>query len=128
MNDMYLINNNVVFFLEYTNVFYDTNNFYLWHLRLGHINKDKMLCVSISGLIPQIDPLNFNTWESCVKGKMTQKPFTKHWKFNDLLEVIHLDICGPLRTKTNKGIDYFVTFTNDYLRFGHIYLLKYVQV
>jgi hypothetical protein len=39
------------------------------------------------------------------------------------LEIIHPDICEPLRTKTHKGIEYFITFTNDYSRYGHIYLI-----
>jgi hypothetical protein len=56
---------------------------------------------------------------------MISKSFSKHWKSSDLLEVIHSDICGPLRTKTHKGMEYFITFTDDYSRYGHIYLIKY---
>jgi hypothetical protein len=41
------------------------------------------------------------------------------------LEVIHYDICGLLKTKTHKGIKYFIIFIDDYLRYGHIYLIKH---
>ena len=34
---------------------------------------------------------------------MTNKSFSKHWKSSELLEVIHLDICGLLRTKTQMN-------------------------
>ena len=34
---------------------------------------------------------------------MTTKPFAKHWQSSELLELIHSDICGPLRTKTHKS-------------------------
>ena len=43
-----------------------------------------------------------------------QRHFAKHWKSSKLLEVIHSDICGPLRTKTHKGIEYFIAFIDDY--------------
>ena len=43
----------------------------------------------------------------------------------DLLEIVHSDICGSLRTKTHRGMEYFITFTNDYSRYRYIYLLIY---
>jgi hypothetical protein len=97
----------------------------LWHLRLGHINKNKMKRMSQNGLLPNINSGDFNTCESCIKGKMISKSFSKHWKSSDLLEVIYSDICGPLRTKTHRVMEYFITFTDDYSRYGHIYLIKY---
>jgi hypothetical protein len=72
---------------------------YLWHLRLSHINKNKLIRMSKSGLLPHFNSDNFNTCESCIKGKMTNKSSSKHWKSTELLEVIHSDICGPFRTK-----------------------------
>jgi hypothetical protein len=78
-----------------------------------------------SGLIPQINLNDFHTCEPCIKGKMTTKQFSKRWKSSNLLEIVHSDICGPLRTKTHQGMEYFVTFTDDYSRYGYIYLLKY---
>jgi hypothetical protein len=89
------------------------------------LNKHKMMRMSKSGLIPQINLDDFYTYEPCIKGKMTAKTFSKCWKSSDLLEIVHSDICGPLRTKTHQGMEYFVTFTDDYLRYGYIYLLKY---
>jgi hypothetical protein len=51
---------------------------FFWHLRLGHINKDKLIRMSKSGLLPKIIYENFNIYESCIKGKMTNKSFSKH--------------------------------------------------
>jgi hypothetical protein len=81
--------------------------------------------MSKSGLLPKILSKNFNICESCIKGKTTNKSFSKHWKSSELLEVIRSDICGPLRTKTHKGMEYFINFTDDYSRYGHIYLIEY---
>jgi hypothetical protein len=79
--------------------------------------------MSKSGLLPHFNSENFNTCESCIKGKMTSKSFSKHWKSSELLEVIHSDICEPFRTKTHRGIEYFITFIDDYSRYGYIYLI-----
>jgi hypothetical protein len=51
---------------------------FFWHLRLGHINKDKLIRMSKSGLLPKIIYETFNIYESCIKGKMTKKSFSKH--------------------------------------------------
>ena len=67
-----------------------------------------------SGLLPKVCSDDFDICEPCIKGKMTSKPFFKHWKSSKLLEIIHSDICGPLRTKTHRGMEYFITFTDDY--------------
>jgi transposase InsO family protein len=84
-----------------------------------------MMRMSKSGLLPNINSENFNTCETCIKGKMISKFFSKHWKSSDLLEVINSDICGPLRTKTHRGMEYFITFTDDYSRYGRIYHIKH---
>jgi hypothetical protein len=96
---------------------------YLWHLRLGHINKNKLIRMSKSGLLPHFNSEDFNTCKSCIKGKMSNKSFSKHWKSSELLEVIHSDICGPFKTKTHLGMEYFITFINDYSRYGYIYYI-----
>ncbi|GJY80741.1 retrotransposon protein, putative, ty1-copia subclass [Tanacetum coccineum] len=43
----------------------------------------------------------------------------------DLLGLIHTDVCGPLRHVSRKGASYFLTFTDDFSRYGYVYLLKH---
>nr|GEV10926.1 hypothetical protein [Tanacetum cinerariifolium] len=72
---------------------------YLWHCRLAHITK---------------------------KRKMTRKSFPYHTeRATDLLGIIHTDVCGPLRHVSRQGASYFITFMDDYSRFGYVYLLKH---
>nr|GEX56900.1 retrotransposon protein, putative, Ty1-copia subclass [Tanacetum cinerariifolium] len=53
-------------------------------------------------------------------------PFShKTEKVNDVLGLIHTDVCGPLRHVSKKGASYFITFTDDYSRYGYVYLLKH---
>jgi hypothetical protein len=41
-----------------------------------------------------------------------------------ILEIIHMDICGPFPVKSVDGFDSFITFTNDFSRYGYIYPIK----
>jgi hypothetical protein len=38
-----------------------------------------------------------------------------------VLEIIHIDICGPFPVRTVDGFDLFITFTHDYSRYDYIY-------
>ena len=42
----------------------------------------------------------------------------------DLLELVHSDVCGPMSTQARGGYEYFITFIDDYSRFGYVYLMK----
>jgi transposase InsO family protein len=41
-----------------------------------------------------------------------------------VLEIIHTDICGPFPIKSVDGFDSFITFTDDFSRYGYIYPIK----
>ena len=41
-----------------------------------------------------------------------------------MLELEHSDVCGPLSIQAKGGYEYFITFTDDYSRFGYVYLMK----
>ena len=67
----------------------------------------------------------FPVYESCLEGKMTKRPFNaKGRRAQDLLELVHSDICGPMSTYAKGGYEYFITFTDDYSRYGYVYLMK----
>ncbi|KAG8498488.1 hypothetical protein CXB51_005003 [Gossypium anomalum] len=57
-------------------------------------------------------------------GKMTKSPFTgKSERASDLLGLIHSDVCGPINTQAKGGFHYFITFTEDFSRYGYVYLM-----
>ncbi|GJU54337.1 retrotransposon protein, putative, ty1-copia subclass [Tanacetum coccineum] len=99
---------------------------YLWHCRLAHINKKYIEKLQHDGLLKSTDNEPFDQCVSCISGKMTRKPFShKTEKVKDVLGLIHTDVCGPLRHVSKKGASYFITFTDDYSRYGYVYLLKH---
>ena len=38
---------------------------------------------------------------------------------------MHSDVCGPMSIQARGGYEYFITFTDDYSRFGYVYLMKW---
>ncbi|RVW99042.1 Retrovirus-related Pol polyprotein from transposon TNT 1-94 [Vitis vinifera] len=98
---------------------------YLLHLRLGHINLDRISLLVKDGPLSSLRVEALPTCESCLEGKMTKRPFPlKGNRANDVLELIHSDLCGPMSVQARGGFEYFVTFTDDYSRYGYIYLLR----
>jgi hypothetical protein len=65
--------------------------------------------------------------EGCIFGKKHREsfPFGKSYRAKDPLEIVHLDICGPMQTPSIGGNTYFLTFIDDFSRNTWIYFLKY---
>ncbi|GJZ66554.1 retrotransposon protein, putative, ty1-copia subclass [Tanacetum coccineum] len=102
---------------------------YLWHFRLAHISKKRIGKLQHDGLLKSTNDESFDKCVSCVSGKMTRKSFPhRPERATDLLGLIHTDVCGPLRHVSRQGAGYFNTFTDDYSRYGYIYLLKHKHV
>ncbi|KAG8481234.1 hypothetical protein CXB51_025996 [Gossypium anomalum] len=57
---------------------------------------------------------------------MTKSPFIgKSERASDLLGLIHSDVCGPINTQARGGFHYFITFTDDFSRYGYVYLMRH---
>jgi hypothetical protein len=57
---------------------------------------------------------------------MTKAPFTgQSERARDLLGLVHIDICRPMNSVARGGFQYFITFTNDFSKYGYIYLMKH---
>ncbi|XP_065633624.1 uncharacterized protein LOC136069244 [Quercus suber] len=63
--------------------------------------------------------------ESCLEGKMTKRPFNaKRRRAQELHELVHTNVCGPMSTQAKGGYEYFITFTDDYSRYGYVYIMR----
>nr|GEZ13243.1 hypothetical protein [Tanacetum cinerariifolium] len=99
---------------------------YLWHCYLGHINKKRMDKLQRDGILQPTQDESLNKCKSCISGKMACKPFPHQVeRAKDLLELIHIDVCGPFRTVSREGASFFITFTDDFSRYGYLYLMKH---
>ena len=44
---------------------------------------------------------------------------------SEVLGLIHIDVCGSMNTSVRDGYFYFITFTDDLSRYGHVYLMTH---
>ncbi|KAF7826489.1 Retrovirus-related Pol polyprotein from transposon TNT 1-94 [Senna tora] len=63
------------------------------------------------------------TCVDCAKGKLTKAGKKSATRSEGLLELVHTDISGPY-SSTLCGKKYFVTFIDDFSRYGYLYLIK----
>ncbi|GJZ29460.1 zinc finger, CCHC-type containing protein [Tanacetum coccineum] len=71
---------------------------YLWHCRLGHINKKRMEKLQRDGILQPTHEESLEKCKSCISEKMARKPFSHQVeRVKDLLGLIRTDVCGPLR-------------------------------
>ncbi|KAJ8575963.1 hypothetical protein ON010_g3254 [Phytophthora cinnamomi] len=61
-----------------------------------------------------------------MKGKQTVKSFPSRSKTNTsrVLELVHMDVVGPMRTVSKEGAKYVLTFVDDYSRYVVTYFMK----
>ena len=65
----------------------------LWHLRLCHINLDRIHRLVMSGHISRLDMIALSVCEPCLEGKMTMRPFkAKGYKAKEVLDLVHTDL------------------------------------
>lgn len=70
-------------------------------------------------------PVN-SVCSECVKGKQTKSSFkSKEFLSSRPLELVHTDLCGPTKTQSLNGEEYFMLFVDDYTRMVWVTFLKY---
>ena len=100
---------------------FSVNQTHLWHLRLGHINLER-ICRMVTGeLISPLDVTALPVCKPCLEGKITLRPFKViGYRAKEVLDLVHTDLCGPTSISARGGYEYFITFIDDYSRYGYI--------
>jgi transposase InsO family protein len=100
-----------------------SDNYELWHRRLGHIGEEKMTLLQtttlgVTGLNERRGPC-----ETCAISKSVRTPHKKAPKrAKRHLQLVYTDFWGPYATPTPSGARYILTFTDDFTRKSWIYL------
>jgi transposase InsO family protein len=109
------------------------NQLQLWHRRFGHLSNANLLklCKSsmVAGMELDLEEINMGDdalCEPCIAGKQTRLPFNSNssQRSSRPLQLVHTDICGPIKPATWNGKNYFVSFIDDYTHFTIVYLLS----
>lgn len=59
-------------------------------------------------------------------GKYAQSSFPKEkvWRASNELELVHIDVCGSMRTLFLDGNKYFILLIDDYSKMNWVYFMK----
>ena len=98
-------------------------SFMLWHKRLGHISRERVEWLIKNDILPSLDFEDMEICVDCIRGKLSKAKNKGASRSSDLLEIVHTDISGPYST-TICGSRYFLTFIDDFSRYGYLYLIK----
>lgn len=100
----------------------------LWHLRLGHLNYKSLNTMAHRGMVFGLPKLRAKQQcEDCVVSKRSRTSFPNgrgSRKTNSVLQLVHIDLCGPMSEQSLGGNKYFFLLVDDYSRFCWVYLIK----
>ncbi|KAE8735550.1 Beta-galactosidase 8 isoform 1 [Hibiscus syriacus] len=100
---------------------------WLWHLRFGHLNFGGLELLSKKEMVklPHINQPD-QLCEGCLVGKQFRKSFPKEseTRAKKPLELIHTDVCGPIKPSSLGNNNYFLLFIDDFSRKTWVYFLK----
>nr|GEW02961.1 retrotransposon protein, putative, Ty1-copia subclass [Tanacetum cinerariifolium] len=77
--------------------------------------------IDMHNLVPNVNSI----YNVSTKRAKRNRSYIVPKKVTDLLGIIHTDVCGLLRHVSRQGASYFIIFTDDYSRYGYVYLLKH---
>ena len=99
------------------------NSALLWHKRLCHISKRTIERLVSDGILNPLDFIDFDVCVNFIKGNHTNIRRLGANRTSDVLELIHTDICGLFPKAFWNGQQYFIMFTDDFSRYGYLYLI-----
>nr|GEZ82119.1 integrase, catalytic region, zinc finger, CCHC-type, peptidase aspartic, catalytic [Tanacetum cinerariifolium] len=102
---------------------------WLWHRRLSHLNFDTINLLSKNDIVVGLPKLKFvkdHLCFSCELGKAKRKSFqTKLTPSSKRrLQLLHIDLCGPMRVASINGKRYVLVIVDDYSRYTWTYFLR----
>ncbi|GKB20475.1 putative ribonuclease H-like domain-containing protein [Tanacetum coccineum] len=99
------------------------NKSWLWHRRLNHLNFDTINDHARKDLVRGLPRLKFekdHLCPACQLGnskKHTHTPKAKNTNL-EVLNTLHMDLCGPMRVQIINGKKYILVIIDDYSRNG----------
>nr|GEU59882.1 hypothetical protein [Tanacetum cinerariifolium] len=101
----------------------------LWHRRLSHLNFSAINHLARQGLVRGHPKLKFEKDHhclACTMGKSTKKSHKpKSEDTNqEKLYLLHMDLCGPMHTKSVNGKKYILVIVDHYSRFTWVKFLR----
>ena len=97
-----------------------TEQAWLWHGRLGHVNFNSMKLLADKGMAAGVPAIAHpdQLCRACLAAKQTRVsyPGVAKWRAQKKPELVHVDLCGPITPSTAGGNKYFMLLIDDYSR------------
>lgn len=105
------------------------DDIWLWHRRLGHASMHSINKLVKHELVRGLPPCNFekdHICDACTKGKQTRSSFKSKNCISTSrpLELLHMDLCGPISIESLKGSKYILVIIDDFSRFTWVSFLR----
>ncbi|KAI3715128.1 hypothetical protein L6452_22097 [Arctium lappa] len=102
---------------------------WIWHRRLAHLNFKYMDCLVKNDSVRGLPVLRFQKdrlCQDCEKGKMKKAPYKPKPEHctSAILDLLHVDLCGPMKTKSLGHKKYVLVVVDDYSRYTWVKFLK----
>nr|GEX68329.1 hypothetical protein [Tanacetum cinerariifolium] len=105
------------------------NKSWLWHRRLNYLNFGTINDLARKDLVRGLPRLKFKKDHLCSacqlekSKKHTHKPKAENTNL-EVLNTLHMDLCGPMRVQTINGKKYILVIVDDYSRFTWVKFLR----
>src|SRR4051812_11898351 len=103
---------------------------WVWHRRLGHASLRKISQINKLNLVRGLPNLEYKSdvlCEACQKGKFSNPAFKSKNVVSSSrsLELLHIDLFGPVKTTSIRGKKYGLVIVDDYSRWTWIKFFKH---
>ncbi|GFY22582.1 copia protein [Trichonephila clavipes] len=93
----------------------------IWHQRFCHVNNDYLVKTSKNDSVKGLPRLTDNGKTHCIPCKLAKSKRVSFKKTGAVrskrpLELLHMDLCGPMPTESKGGNKYFLSIIDDYSR------------
>ncbi|GFV16712.1 retrovirus-related Pol polyprotein from transposon TNT 1-94 [Trichonephila clavipes] len=93
----------------------------IWHQRFCHVNNDYLVKTSKNDSVKGLPRLTDNGKTHCIPCKLAKSKRVSFKKTGAVrskrpLELLHMDLCGPMPTESQGGNEYFLRIIDDYSR------------
>ncbi|KAJ9548100.1 hypothetical protein OSB04_020643 [Centaurea solstitialis] len=101
----------------------------LWHRRLSHLNYATINQLAKTGLVTGLPSLRFTKEQlcsACEMGKIKKSSHKLKVEHNTSkpLQLLHMDLCGPMRVQSINGRKYVLVIVDDFSRYTWVNFLR----
>ncbi|GJV26768.1 retrovirus-related pol polyprotein from transposon TNT 1-94 [Tanacetum coccineum] len=102
---------------------------WLWHRRLSHLNFGTINDLTRLDLVDGLPKFKYgkdHLCSACERGKSKKASHPPKLVPSDhsKLELLHMDLCGPMRVASINGKRYILVIVDDYSRYTWVYFLR----